>query len=106
MRAKRDSCLPISGLEPIEQEQWSVSNLMKDRVATTEKGFICLICGSSVVHEASMRRHLSDIHLHSHLRYRCPLCKKIYKNKNSLANHLYSYHKDVKGLDINKCICR
>ncbi len=74
-------------------------------MSATEKGFLCLLCGSSVVHEASMRRHLSTIHLHCDRRYRCPICHKTYKNRNSFGNHVSTYHKEARGLDLDRCVC-
>ena len=81
----------------------SVGDLEKEKVLrTTEGGFLCTICGTYLKTARGMKIHLRDRHTVAQ-QYRCPICKRIYKNKNSFCNHLYTAHKDVKGLPISQC---
>ena len=80
-----------------------MEHLLARRTSQTAAGFLCLICGSTRSSRLGLRRHLLDAHLDDGVRYRCPSCRRDYKNKNSFWSHISRNHRDMKGLDVNKC---
>lgn len=73
----------------------------KNSVATAE-GYICLICGRTYS-KNNQKRHFRDLHFNTEISYRCPVCKKTYSTRNTFTNHIYVRHKNVKGLDFERC---
>ncbi len=66
-------------------------------------GFMCRICGANIGRQRA-KRHILEVHLENNgVRYECPKCKKIYKNRSSFSVHIYNYHKDIKGLKFDQC---
>ena len=55
-------------------------------------GFGCYICGASFRNNASLKVHVRDIHEETNC-YVCKFCDKVFKSKNTLANHRSLYHK-------------
>lgn len=54
----------------------------------------CIVCGKSFGHEkTNCQNHIEAKHLQMRWRYRCQLCGKPFKTKNSLAAHKSRYHR-------------
>ena len=71
--------------------------------AVTDTGYLCLTCGSHLKSASGFRTHYRDMHQDAGAKYSCPKCNKIYRTKNSFANHMSMYHKNLRGLDIEVC---
>ena len=82
----------------------NLNEMTANSYAKTDSGFLCLLCGSLLSNLKCFRTHFRDTHFATTERYSCPVCRRIYKNKNSFGNHMSIYHKELRGLDIRKCL--
>lgn len=72
--------------------------------ASLEVGSVCLLCGSTMRHPGSIRRHFED--RHSAERFTCPVvpaCGKVCKNRRALKWHIEQHHPQLKGIDPAVC---
>jgi uncharacterized C2H2 Zn-finger protein len=74
------------------------SNVM----ATAAGGFLCKPC-SKVFAKSSVSRHVSELHVNVGILYQCPMCHLVKNTKNTLKNHVYKQHPELKGIDYNQC---
>jgi hypothetical protein len=81
-----------------------LNKMIDANIAATDSGFMCKLCGSLLVNRGSLRIHFRDQHFHSAVKYSCPVCKTVYKNRNSMGAHMSVYHKNLKGLKLDHCI--
>ena len=83
----------------------TLEDLLRDKVIVTPNGHVCLICGKARSDKKGIRQHMADGHIESGYRYLCPLCKRVYKNKNSFTVHISITpgHGVLKGGDIEQC---
>ncbi len=78
---------------------------MAEKTLMTAKGYLCLICSRSRTDLTGIKQHLQDSHMDTGVRYRCPICRNIYKTKNSFQNHISLKHREeLRGMDQTKCI--
>lgn len=75
-----------------------------DCVLESADGFVCKLCGAVIKHKYSMRRHAKESHLSAGVQFCCPLCRTVYKTRNTFTVHVYSNHPELKGIDFNQCI--
>jgi len=55
-------------------------------------GFPCPYCGKEYKEKRVMKVHVRDIHEETQT-YVCNFCEKIFKNRNTLANHKSTFHR-------------
>ena len=75
--------------------------MMSEFALPSEQGLVCLKCGSVVKNKGTMKTHMRDKHVNAHLKYRCPVCQRVYGSRNSIANHLSTAHK-MRGIDVDR----
>jgi hypothetical protein len=88
-------------LDLVRGDAEQLRQMVRDNVALTHNGRLCLICGTQI--KSNMKRHFLDKHFDDGLIYKCPVCQKTYRTRNSFSVHVSNYHKEWKGLDINQC---
>ena len=97
-------------LFPGDSEELALDELVRLNVADDAGGgVVCLLCGARLrdASKSNVRRHMKDMHLYYNLRYRCPVCHRVYKSQNSIRTHMSMYHKAMKmKLDLKKCLVR
>lgn len=81
-----------------------VREIMKQNTTQVENGILCLICGKVLTTDSGIRIHFRDAHSGATEKFSCPVCKSIYKNRNSFRKHISVYHKELRGLDIKTCL--
>ena len=79
---------------------------IEDNVMSTDGGFICVPCGKFMRGRTSIRRHAEDRHVMAGISYQCPMCKIVRGSKNSFQVHIYSHHKELKGIKFEQCAIR
>ncbi len=72
---------------------------MAQKACKVAGGTLCQLCG--VVLKSNVRRHMRDIHF-DETTYMCPACKTTYRSKNVFSSHISKYHRDWKGIDLDK----
>ena len=65
---------------------------------------MCSLCGKQFSHKSGFKRHFIDLHYTPGVRYFCPACKRIYKNRNSMVKHVSVTHKTWKKVNYNQLI--
>ena len=70
------------------------SMLKRYAMAVDGGGYMCTLCGRVCAKKILL--HLTDIHFHDGLKYRCPKCKKTYRTRNSFQTHISYKHKEWK----------
>ena len=90
-----ETCSPVADL----------AALVESRSTATDRGFVCLVCGSTLANKKSLKRHFGDRHQQT-VPYLCPVCQKEFRNRNSFGTHISLYHKDLKGMDLETCAKR
>jgi hypothetical protein len=65
-------------------------------------GFLCMKCNCFVKLKSSMRRHMQENHHQSNIQFSCPMCKRLYKNRNSFSVHIYTTHPELRGADYSR----
>lgn len=65
-------------------------------VATLEngEGFICLVCNKISSVKGNLKKHVESMHI-KEVPVDCKFCRKPFKNKNSLQNHVSLNHRDM-----------
>ncbi len=84
-------------------EGLTIDEMLREKSAATERGYLCLICGGTRTNLAGMKIHFRDLHFDSGIIYRCPICQKDFKSRHAFACHMSRLHRDLKGLDLNRC---
>ena len=62
-----------------------------------EWGHSCSFCGKTFTEPGNLKVHIRDLHTNPQP-WPCPVCQKVFKSKNSLANHRSLYHKDPSAM--------
>ena len=73
---------------------------MEASMAPTNGGTLCIPCGKVLSNVHKFKRHFRDHHSFTNQQYSCPSCQRIYKNRSSMASHIASKHKDMKGVNL------
>ena len=68
---------------------------MKENVTKTDGGFMCIPCDKLMTSNSGINRHVEDQHVRAGVRFRCPKCPYIAKNKNCLHSHVSRQHRDI-----------
>ena len=74
-------------------------NLVRKYSVKAENGHLCKLCGQV---KQAILLHLKDVHFHDGRNYSCPSCLTNHKTKNAFKKHIFSYHRDWKGININE----
>ncbi|XP_050739826.1 protein bric-a-brac 2-like isoform X11 [Eriocheir sinensis] len=53
----------------------------------------CPYCGKVASHRSNLRKHVADMHSGVYYQFRCAVCCKVFRTKNSLLTHSYRQHK-------------
>lgn len=78
--------------------------LMETQVEQVLNGFMCLICGKVLRWIHGVKRHIKDLHISHIENYLCPICKKVFRNRNLFQGHINRRHKEIVGsIDYNEC---
>lgn len=77
--------------------------MMERSLTEVEDGVLCNLCGHVICDRPGFKRHFRDQHYDRAVKYRCPVCRKVYKNKSTVAVHMSNKHRHVKGIDLEKC---
>ena len=64
------------------------------QVQVCKGGFICLICGNSILRSYNMRRHMREIHDTSDEDYHCSICESYFINRKEAFSHISILHRD------------
>ena len=59
-----------------------------------DRSFMCTICEKTAPHKGNLKKHMESMHFQSDYKESCEYCGKLFKNKNSLQNHISLTHKD------------
>lgn len=87
----------------------SKTSAMKDRfisenVTETEGGFLCKPCDKVLTTKGGVARHVEDLHVMAGVRFQCPKCPYIAKNKNCLHSHISRRHNEIaRGFNYEQC---
>ena len=84
----------------------SIEEMIAANTGKTEKGIVCLLCGSSLSDFSKVKVHFRDLHYNVGVKYACPKCQRVYKNRNSFGVHMSNKHRDMKGLNLDLCVIR
>ena len=82
-----------------------IQNFLCEHTASTQRGFVCLLCDKRFSCADTIRVHARDKHVDADIVYPCPVCQKVCKTRNIFAQHLYSSHPEMKGMkrkELNK----
>ena len=72
---------------------------------TDEGGFLCRPCEKVLTTKGGVARHVEDLHVMAGMRYQCPKCPYIAKNKNCLGSHVSRRHREIaRGLNYEQCV--
>ena len=88
----------------------SMTSAKKDKfisknVMETEEGFLCKPCDKVLTTKGGVARHVEDLHVMAGMRYQCPKCPYIAKNKNCLGSHVSRRHREIaRGLNYEQCV--
>merc|ERR1719481_841105 len=71
-----------------------VSTMMSVQGVGMDQEYHCNVCGKIMKKKRHMMAHV-ETHVEG-LSHQCPLCQKMFKTRNSLDKHRFTYHKGVK----------
>jgi len=70
-----------------------VDSLMQPVVTDSGELWQCLVCGKICKRKYILKDHVESLHISGGPGHPCELCLKMYKTRNSLQNHMSTYHK-------------
>ena len=76
--------------ESIESSYSEVEEKFQDLIVIGDKFFRCTVCGKTMTHRSSMKRHL-ETHL-TGLSFDCNQCGKTFRLRNTLSHHKSVFH--------------
>lgn len=79
----------------MDSSNLSNASLVETYAMAVTSGYMCTLCGR--VCGRKILQHLKDIHFHDGSKYNCPVCKKVYRTRNSFQCHVSVKHKEWKG---------
>ena len=94
---------PLIGSGPINDP--SKTSAMKEKfisenIEETVGGFLCKPCDKVLTTRGGVARHAEDLHVMLGVRFQCPKCPYIAKNKNCLHSHVSRRHNEIaRGLN-------
>ena len=97
---------PISSINDLPQKL-SVgkaalkATFIKENITKKDRGFMCNPCAKLLATKSGVHRHVEDQHIMAGVRFQCPKCPYIAKNKNCLHSHVSRGHRDIATMGIN-----
>ena len=74
---------------------------INENVTKTDGGFMCNPCDKLLTTKGGIARHVEDQHVMAGVRFQCPKCAYIAKNKNCLHSHVSRQHRDIATMGLN-----
>ncbi|XP_046588984.1 broad-complex core protein isoforms 1/2/3/4/5 isoform X3 [Neodiprion lecontei] len=91
-----DALIPfdVNLLPESAPSDWFANIPPEFRNANTEsmQGLPCTHCGKWLRNKITLKRHIQDLHCAQSEEFRCTICNKVYRTKNSLVVHTCNYH--------------
>ena len=75
---------------------------INENVTEMEGGFMCNPCDKMLTTRGGIARHVEDLHVNAGVRFQCPKCPYIAKNKNCLQSHVSRRHPGTQGLNYDQ----
>ena len=73
---------------------------ISENIIETDGGFMCNPCDKLLTTKGGVARHVEDLHVMAGVRFQCPKCPYIAKNKNCLHSHVSRQHREIaRGLN-------
>ncbi|KAK4320765.1 hypothetical protein Pmani_008384 [Petrolisthes manimaculis] len=67
-------------------------------LASDDTSQYCPYCGKVIRHRSNLRKHIADIHSGVYYQFRCAVCDKVFRTKNSMLTHTYRQHPGIKAV--------
>ena len=81
----------------------SKDTFINENITETDGGFMCNPCDKLLTTKGGIARHVEDLHVNAGVRFQCPRCAYIAKNKNCLQSHCSRVHPGTKGFNYEQC---
>ncbi|XP_048510123.1 broad-complex core protein isoform X4 [Athalia rosae] len=94
----------VNFLPDTAPSDWFANVPPEFRNANTEsmQGLPCTHCGKWLRNKITLKRHIQDLHCAQSEEFRCNICDKVYRTKNSLVVHNCNYHGNNKKIHHGK----
>ena len=95
----------LSGAPMVDfgRRQALMDTFMNENITETQGGFTCNPCDKMLTTRGGVARHVEDLHVMAGVRFQCPKCPYIAKNKNCLHSHVSRKHNEIaRGLNYEK----
>ncbi len=69
-------------------------------VVCSDRGFLCLECGTKLGHTQSVRNHIVERHIDVDASFCCPCCHHISNTKRKIRSHISKAHPQLRITDM------